>query len=323
MTTNKKGITDQQVIDVYKLYQSPMLVRQKLGISHSCLNRRRKVIEERYGITLPVIDRRAAYNTVAVDHSTAVARYTITDGTILVGSDLHIWPQERPTMQRAFLHFALRLTPDAIVLNGDVMDGAKISRFASIGWEQKPELWQELEAAVDYLGDLESASPKAKRFWPAGNHDLRLDSKLANVAPEYAKLKGVHLKDHFERWTPCWRLDVNDDLVLRHRELGGEHADYRNVVMAGKSIGTGHDHRLGVVLYHNYTGLKFGFRSGYMCESPDDPQFVHYLEGKVPNWWPGFVVLTFKDGRLLMPEICIKHPHGEGQVQWRGEVVSV
>jgi hypothetical protein len=60
-----------------------------------------------------------------------------------------------------------------------------------------------------------------------------------------------------------------------------------------------------------------------MAESPLDPQFRDYLEGKMPNWWPGFVVLTFKDGVLLQPEFVIKHTQGEGAVQWRGEIVKV
>lgn len=315
--------TDEEIIKAYQQLQSTTLVANQFGMSTARARKRKRRIEKLYSIQLPVRDFRPAYNTAAVDNRGAVARFEIQDGHILIGSDLHIWPTERTTMMRAFLAFAKKLKPAAIVLNGDVMDGAKISRFASIGWENKPDVWQELEAAADYLGDLENASPKANRFWPAGNHDLRLESRLANVAPEYAKLRGVHLKDHFERWTPCWRLDVNNDLVIRHRELGGEHADFRNVQTSGKNIVTGHDHRIGVVFYHDYTGLRFGVRSGYMQESPMDPQFVHYLEGKHPNWWPGFVVLTFRGGKLLQPELCIKHPHGEGEVQWRGEVISV
>lgn len=316
--------TDQEFIGIWKNLQSPSLVSKHLKISMRHTLSRRRRLELRYGIVLPIAHgKNVPPNKVTkgIDYSGAVAKYQIQNGRILIGSDAHIWPGERTTMQRGFLHLAELLKPECIVVNGDFFDGARLSRFASIGWENKPDVWQELEAVADYLKDLEAAAPKAHRVWPVGNHDIRFESRIANLVPELAKVQGMHLKDHLPNWLPCWRLDVNDDIVIRHRELGGEHADFRNVQTSGKTICTGHDHRIGVVFYRDYTGLRFGVRSGFMCDSPLDPQFVHYLEGKEPNWWPGCVVLTFKDGRLLMPELCIRHE--DGQVQWRGEIIDV
>src|SRR5271166_6180738 len=93
------------------------------------------------------------------------------------------------------------------------------------------------------------------------------------------------------------------------------------IMASADRLSAGYDHRIGVVFYRDYTGLRFGVRSGFMCDSPLDPQFVHYLEGREPNWWPGCVVLTFQNGKLLMPELCIRH--ADGQAQWRGEVINV
>ena len=39
------------------------------------------------------------------------------------------------------------------------------------------------------------------------------------------------------------------------------------------------------------------------------------------NWHPAFVVLTFKSGRLLWPELVIKHD--DSAVEFRGEVIPV
>lgn len=52
-----------------------------------------------------------------------------------------------------------------------------------------------------------------------------------------------------------------------------------------------------------------------------DSQFRNYLEAKAPNWHSGFIVLTFVDGQLLMPEIARKWC--EGVIEFRGELIDV
>lgn len=288
-----------------------------LGVTQKNVYARRRRIENRRLTTLH------AGTTKHIGHetNTAIITYRISDGVMLVGSDNHVWPGALTTMQRAFLRFVERMKPAAVIDGGDSFDGASISRHPSIGWEKAPTVAQEIEALKDYKGEIERLRPQAFRAWCAGNHDLRFESRLAQQAPEYARVHGVHLKDHFPLWLPCWRIDVNDDIVIRHRELGGEHADFRNVVAAGKTIITGHDHRTGVVPYRNYRGLHYGVRCGYMAESALDPQFVHYLEAKCPNWHPAFVVLTFVKGLLLFPELVTKVD--DTHVQFRGEVIEV
>lgn len=312
--------TDEEFINLWHQHCSAAKVARVLGIIERSVQSRRRSIEGRHNIVLPTIDpRRPSYNTYKPEG--AVATYEIKDGTVLVGSDAHIWPGELTTMQRAFLHFANRLRPSAIIANGDFFDGARVSRWPTIGWEQKPSVRQELEAVQDYMGELVKASPRSKRFWPLGNHDARFETRIANSMPELEGVAGVHLKDHIPGWIPCWRVDVNDDIVIRHREVGGEHADWNNVVKGGKTIITGHDHRTGVVPFHNYRGLHFGVRCGFLADSPLDPQFVNYMEAREPNWHPAFIVLTFRGGRLLWPELVTRHD--EGKVEFRGEVINV
>jgi len=313
--------SDQEFIALHQKHQSPTKVAKELGISLRAVQKRKGRIERDYKVVLPVDDPRPAYAKGQIDHERAVYSLEIQDGEILIASDIHIWPGERTTMQRAFLKFVRERKPQAVILNGDVFDGARISRYPSIGWEKKPTVKQELDAVADYLGDLLLACGKAKRIRTAGNHDLRFESRIAASLPELEGVQGVHLKDHFPEWLPCWRCDINSDVIVRHRELGGEHADYRNVQTQGVTLITGHDHRTGVVPYRSYRGVHFGVRCGYMGESPLDPQFVHYLEGKVPNWHPAFVILTFKDGRLLWPELVNKHD--DEHVDFRGQVIPV
>ena len=314
-----KKASDQEFISAFHEMQSSTKVGELFQMTLENVRRRKRVIEKKHGIILPVFDHRKKYNTVSIDQK-AVAKYSIRDGTILVGSDAHIWPGPLTTMQRAFLWFAKKHKPDCIVVNGDMFDGAGISRFPSIGWEKKPSVQHELEAVQDYLAELLKASPNSVRFWPAGNHDLRFESRLAAVAPEFSGVKGIHLKDHIPGWTPCWRIDVNDDVVIKHRMANGLHAVYNNTLKSGKTMVTGHLHSLKVTPWTDYNGTRFGIDTGCLAE-PDGEQFINYTEAGPTNWRSGFVLLTFKDGRLLYPDIAMKFD--EDSFEFRGEIVKV
>jgi hypothetical protein len=52
-----------------------------------------------------------------------------------------------------------------------------------------------------------------------------------------------------------------------------------------------------------------------------DPQFVNYLEARMPNWHAGFVLLSFSGGKLLMPEIVRKW--SDDECEFRGGIVRV
>jgi hypothetical protein len=170
------------------------------------------------------------------------------------------------------------------------------------------------------MGEIEKHARGAKLFWPLGNHDLRYEAKLAALVPEYEGITGMHLKDHFALWGPCWRLDVNDDLVIKHRWANGLHAVYNNTLRSGKSFVTGHLHSLKVTPWTDYNGTRYGVDCGTMAD-PGDDQFVHYTEANPTNWRSGFVVLTIKDGKLLMPEMVQKWD--DGHVEFRGQLIAV
>lgn len=310
---------DEEFIAIWNDKQSGTKVAEALGVTVRSVMRRRRQLEKVHGLRFPVTTEQKQYNTAKIDQK-AVASLQIENGQVLIGSDIHLWPEELTTAQRAFLKFAKMLKPAAIIVNGDVFDGAAISRFPSIGWEKKPSVLQELEVVKDYLDKLLKASPNSKRFWPAGNHDLRLESRLAAVAPEFAGMKGIHLKDHVPGWHPCWRVDINDDVVVKHRLANGLHAVYNNTLKSGKTMITGHLHSLKVTPWTDYQGTRYGVDSGTLAE-PNGPQFINYLEAGPTNWRSGFVVLTFRAGRLLWPQIVVKHD--ENHVDYLGELIRV
>jgi hypothetical protein len=153
-----------------------------------------------------------------------------------------------------------------------------------------------------------------------GNHDSRFENRLANQASEFEGITGFHLKDHFPVWAPCWRLDLNSDVVIKHRYKGGIHATRNNTLNTGRTTVTGHLHQLKVTPLADYNGNRYGVDTGTLAE-PLGPQFENYLEAGVPDWRSGFAVLTFKDSRLLMPQLVQKWD--EGSVEFAGHVIDV
>lgn len=245
----------------------------------------------------------------------------VKDGIVLVGSDLHIWPGEESVALRGFKKFCKDLKPVGVVLNGDVLDFPQISRHPPMNWESTPSPAEEIEAAQFHLHEIEQAAPRGcRKVWTAGNHDIRLESRLAQIAREYKNLKGVHLHDHFNPcWERGWSCEINDDVVVKHRYKGGAHATYNNTLHSGKTIVTGHLHSAMVRSFTDYRGTRWGVDTGCMAEI-DHPAF-EYTENNPKNWVSAFGVFTFKDGRLLWPELVTRYD--SENLLWRGKLIKV
>ncbi len=300
----------------------PAAMARDMGTAQSMLMKRRRNIERKHGIVIAAPNANASHAPFAAAAIPGRLSLKCENGVVLIGSDLHAWPGEPSTAFRAFVKFIKELQPKAVILNGDVIDGASVSRHPPLGWEKLPTLIEEIEAAQERLHEIELAAPKkAELVWPAGNHDARFSIRLATVAPEYARIKGSHLKDHFgPRWQPCWSVWINDgEVVVKHRARGGVHASYNSTLHGGKSIVHGHLHSLKVTPYVDYNGRRWGVDCGCLAEVYG-PQFA-YAEDNVRNWSSGWVALTFQDGELLQPELCVVQ--APGVVEWRGRRIAV
>lgn len=315
--------SDDEFIRLFKQY-GPEALARKLKVHRRKIYERRNHLEAKLGT---VISNRQGRRKGSHSEEVIVTSHqppgrlhdTVTDGVVLIGSDAHYWIGPPSTAHRAFVEFVKEHKPAAVIMNGDAMDGSAISRHAPIMWEDRPTVQQELEVVGERLEEIEKASRNSRLFWTLGNHDARYESRLATVAPEYARVHGVHLKDHFPRWLPCWSVWLNNNVVVKHRWKNGLHAPHNNTVQSGQSIVTGHLHSLKVSPWTDYTGTRFGVDCGTMAD-PWGDQF-QYIEDSPRNWRSGFVLLTFRGGRLMWPEVV--HVMEEGQVEFRGEIISV
>lgn len=298
-------------------------VSEITGLKLRAVFNRRRSCEKELGIVLSA--QKSSIEAV-VRHHKARVNLNINDDNLPLASDPHVWPGDRTTVQRAYIEFVKRLKPKHIILMGDVFDGARLSRHPRIGFmESRPTVWKELEAVTEFLTEIENAAPKgAVLIWCLGNHDARYEAYLAANAPEMEGVSGMHLKDRFPKWLPCWSVHINENTpnhtVIKHRWHNGIHAHYNNVLKGGVNIVTAHLHKLDCRKYTDYRGNRYGVDAGFMADV-GDPQFTNYLEDGCVDWASGFPVITFKNGKMMRPEFVQKWD--EDMVEFRGEVIKV
>lgn len=315
------ALTDDEFIALWnRAGCSPTHVAKLTGMSIRAVYKRRSSMASR-GVVLPSIPSApGGINVYSTDAARAYPRERtgeVENGTVIVFSDAHWWPQERTLANDALLEVIKALKPRRIINNGDAFDGAgKISTHAPLGWAKVPSAKEELEACQERAHEIELAAPRGcKLDWNVGNHDTRFDKRLAAVAGEYEGLV-ERLEDKFSAWDFAWSLRLNDNVMIKHRWHNGVHATYNNALKGGVNIVTGHLHRLAVTPWADYTGHRWGVDTGTLAD-PHAPQFDYCENNPVP-WTSGFAVLTFRDGQLLPPELvsCIN-----GSAYFRGEVV--
>ena len=326
--------SDQEFIAAWQRLKKASAVSKALDINLRSVYSRRRAMEAKYGMALEAINpiRGASDRSAAGRRANALAaeraeKYegemhdTLEDGVVLVASDCHYWPGVVTVAHEAFCRLAKALNPAMVVLNGDILDGARISRHPRIMWEQQPQLKDEIHAVQDRCAEIERAAGKAKLVRTIGNHDARYENMLSSRVAEVEGMPGTTLLDYLPKWRAGWALHLNAKtdgwVCIRHRPVvGGIHAAYNSTLKAGVSYVHGHLHQLKVTPWADYRGRRYGVDTGTMADV-GGPQFT-YVEGGPLNWASGFAVLTFREGRLLPPELVVV----DGDQAWfRGQAI--
>jgi len=310
-----KLIDDEKFIELVNRLKSPTAVANHLGFIVRGVHARISRLEKK-GVRFHLSDRRSPR--YVPDSNPARLCKEIINGVVMVASDAHYFPDNITIAHKAFVKMCRELKPAVVVMNGDVFDGATISRWPRIGWDRKPTVDEELKVCKERLQEITDAAPRAAYLWPLGNHDARFETKLAAHAPEYEGIKGFHLKDHFPEWKGCWSFFVNHNTVIKHRFKGGIHATHTNALWSGRTMVTGHLHSLKVTPLSDYNGTRYGVDTGTLADVYGE-QTTDYTEDGPKNWRSGFVVLTYHKGFLLPPEMCEVTEIGP---VFRGKIIS-
>lgn len=315
-------VTTEEFISTWNKYGSPEMVAKATGLTIRAVYNRRNDIQKNHGIELVSFGAlspkangdKHAQLTIEPDSRNMRVKLT---GHVVVFSDAHYWPGEPSDAHLALVRLVKKLKPTAVIANGDVFDGARLSRHDPMGWQHTPSVREELDAASKRMTEIEKASLNSKLFWCVGNHDIRFDRFLAQNASEFNGIPGTRLADHFPRWKMCWSLHINGNTVVKHSWHNGIHATYNNTLKGGTNVVTGHLHRLQITAWGDYNGRRYGVDTGTLQNT--DHEAFEYLQGNATPWGSGFAVLTFNDdGDMLPPELC---EVVKGRAYFRGQEV--
>jgi len=144
---------------------------------------------------------------------------------ILIISDLHI-PYHNDDAVFAALEYGLEQQVDTIIINGDLIDFATISRHEKD--MRKRSVKYEIDCTSVFLKGLRAMFPKALIVWSYGNHDLRYDKYIMQKAPEVYDIEFIKLHE-----------------LLKLRDLNIIKVDSTQYIYAGK-LAIFHGHETGL-----------------------------------------------------------------------------
>lgn len=285
---------------------------------------RRINVERKLGIVLPAGKDDTGRSKVSLPKRGCRHIIKDKDCHVVVFGDAHWWPSDdRSASYLALLEVIKDLKPAHVIDNGDMFDGARVSRHPPSGWENLPEVADELAVCQERKAEIAAvarrANPKCQLRHHVGNHDSRFAARLAMAAPQYVRVEGMNLEDHFPDWSFAWSSMVNNNTMIKHRYRGGIHASWQNTLSAGMNIATNHLHRLLITPLTDYNGRRWGIDCGTLSEFGPEHEKFNYGEDNPFNWGEGFAVLTYERGQLLPPELVQAI---DGRAFFRGQVVA-
>ncbi len=217
-------------------------------------------------------------------------------GKWLVLSDIH-FPYHSELAVASAVQFGLQEKCDSVLLNGDIVDCAQISRFTpELG---AVDLIDEINMTIAFLADLRKAFPKGRIIFKTGNHEDRLHTYLMGNARQAARL-------HYMDWPSQLKLaDFNIEFV----------ADKRQIHMGALTIVHGHEFSGGGGINPaRWLYLQIG-DCGLMGH-------LHRTSAHKEKRIRGYVSSTYSSGCLcdLSPTYaaCNKWDHGFGTIEFRG-----
>lgn len=315
--------SDADFVRVWHEHGSPSAVAAVLGVNVRNAYARRNSLAAK-GYDLPTTSN---FPAAVLPQSAYPLRRTaeVRDGVAVVFGDRHWWPGDGITAAEAvLLAVLLRLDPDILIANGDVLDGAKQSKHPPMGWERKPSMVDELATVQVGMRRIAEHARRADKLRTVGNHDRRFDYHLSKTAPDYNGIRGMRLSDHLPEWPESWSVHINPGVagghaVVKHKIGNGVTAARTNAIKSGAHIVTGHTHRLDAHPVETYAGRHWGVQCGTLA----DPRSSAFEYGEDPPdaGRGGFVVLTWREWILQPPELVEVDDAGVGW--FRGEPVAL
>lgn len=206
---------------------------------------------------------------------------------ILVAPDIH-FPFHSRIGLRKFYTLADKLAPTHIIQLGDLIDAYSFSRHPKSYNLMTPaqEIEQARSEALGFWATLKRLAPRAKCHQLLGNHDERIDKKIAQLFPEAESLIDSSKMFSFKGviTQPSERDElIIEDLCFMHgfRSKLGDHARHNSI-----STICGHSHRGGCVTMKLGQKTIFELNCGHLADAT--AKALSYTKQRlISNWTLG------------------------------------
>jgi len=212
--------------------------------------------------------------------------------TDFIVSDVHV-PYQDHAAVKIVTRMAWHFKPQNIIINGDAIDNAQLSRFSHSPFEPE-SLKSDIEELCDIITDLQKYS---NVIYIEGNHESRLQKYINEKAPDLHGLitmeklinENLDTKIEYIHTVPSESMiEWRDDLLIGHFNIARKYCGYTAKALVERfqmSCVQGHTHRLGEYALRVKGRTLRGFEGGCLCDL--DPEYV-----MMPNWQSGFLVFS-------------------------------
>ena len=230
-------------------------------------------------------------------------------------SDFHV-PFHDVDAVNSAVRMVKALSPDRVVLNGDIADFFQLSRF-NTAKERMDSLQAEIDEANQIRKRIRHAAPNAILDEVDGNHDSRIRTYVEVNAGALSSLRALEpsslfkYKDLEVNWHPGCGFRLRDDFIVKHGTLvrGEAGATAKAEFMASWLSGiSGHTHRLATYRKSGYSPRQWT-EQGCLCRLDPD-----YIVG-APNWSVGCAVIELSANAFTVHEV----PFVEGKLRFGGK----
>ncbi len=241
--------------------------------------------------------------------------------TMVIGSDFHSH-YCNPFALRVWNDIIKDMQPDAIRLNGDLVDFPELSTHRQFPGHFPMSVQQEIDWAVEeVIAPARKNAPKADIRFLIGNHDVRLITAMADKGPMFASLRSLSFADLFQldkykvglvcrsnflhlsanqrkrdiaqNWETLVGPDGNMLWTTVHGWLCGKDAPRKHMLRFMTNGTNGHLHDRQRVSAGSYaTGVHDWFQTS--CMASPEAVAAGYIQGPVEfnAWTCGFLVVT-------------------------------
>lgn len=197
-------------------------------------------------------------------------------------------------------------TCDLVIQVGDVDDLYNFSKYTKNPNLMSPEA--EVSAAREHVERLwarvKKRAPKAKRYQLRGNHDGRVEKRIAENLPEIGVFASRGIRDFYTFDGVTTIHDPTEELILPvagqdvcfmhgHRSKLGDHARYNQLATV-----TGHSHHGGVVYLRHRDRVFWELNAGWLGDERA-PVFRYGNQKLLKTWTKGFGLIDH-----LGPRFC-------------------